>query len=53
MSDIKQRPDAAETHNPAKQVGEDVGAIKGPQRTDAQMDNDMPRGSEPSHSRQG
>ena len=34
MSDAKQRPDTIKHDNPKDQVGEDNGAIKGPQRTD-------------------
>ena len=36
-----------ESHDPARQTGEDKGRIKRPQRTDATMqEDDMPRGSE-------
>lgn len=46
MSDAKQRPDATPDQKPQNQVGEDQGAIKGPQRTshNTQVD-DVPRGS--------
>ena len=33
MSDAKQRPDATKDQKPQNQIGEDQGAIKGPQRT--------------------
>ena len=48
MSDAKQRPDATPDQNPQNQVGEDQGAIKGPQRTSHNTEVvDRSRGSDP------
>ena len=48
MSDSKQNPGATPDRNPKHQTGENKGPVKGPQVTEAQMDErrrDMPAGS--------
>ncbi|QSB43699.1 hypothetical protein IDJ81_09990 [Tsuneonella flava] len=47
MSDAKQHPKAAPSQKPQNQVGENHGAINGPQRTGHNTrTTDTPRGSE-------
>ena len=56
MSDAMQNPDATPDRKPKKQVGENKGAIKGPQVTKDQMEDrhrDMPAGSDGERRRAG